>query len=1058
MSLNILRLAPLKEENFSEDEDDHNDKRKISPFQGRRHSIKDSSVPNELNLNISNTKENIKRSSKFKSPKKSRKTAKLISQKIILNKNNFPKVDLCLYALEMQPNKRGQELTNYIKTYLKSMPSFMNIISKEKNLALSENLIEQISKHLRHEFIPKNNFVCRFGERGEKFYIILKGKVSFLVPKMMKCYLNFEEYITYLMQLRKNEEFEILQNLLVQNRIIYPIDDDDLDRFLLNEYDKYQRNLRKTIRKKTRARTIRYNTNINNLRRNSQNSNIIKNDSNENTSNRASIELDLQKNNVQIRSNIRKITVKYNQSEDIQENDEQKSNLFSPQTYQKMGFIIDKIRQMKCNSSFNRNQNNKYYFSGEMSPKIYLKSNNVQDRELGPKNRKLVNIYHYEDMNTFESGQTFGFIALVSKTCKRASTVIVIEDCDLGVLTKEEYLKFFEEISSKEKKNLYELLKFYNLITMVSEHKFIKRYYHLFEYKKVYKGHNILEQGKTFNELLVFSQGLFNIYINANIPEINELITKIKIIRGKLLGLPKNKIEENLEEKRENEDMILRKNYLTNKEKKILFKKYNYTISIISDHLILGYADTVDPKTNMPLFNCSCTSAECEGYSITNKSLSLANKDSIVIHKLTEFCLKKIEYNLARLKHFKKEILTKLKESEIAPLQENKMSADNIIEKIMENKKNNNDFNNKSNNNKNNLSQNEFSYMDRNKLIIFRNSNNNNKKLLTNQLNQDTIEKAKNIINSKNEESKNILLDKGFKKSIKNSLSRNKLAISVQLNSEVIQKEKSKIFTIPKLRENTKNEQNIISLNFEDKISQIIQKNFYTSNSNVIKHSLSTEFPNNTGSIVSKKNKNNKGIRNLKFNGINIFNNYMKDINHINYINNLNKKMLSPLMTKNNLQILPKLKIYKKKLNKSSDIKQEIGINKDKKKYERNATEELFRIEQFSFVKEKYIKFKSKDKYNFSTLNYDTLPKINIKNKNYHFKMKKLFLNNLSNDMENKEDNKLNENTDNKNNFETKLPLKENIKEKNNNTRYNELNNLVNNMQKITNEILSKKV
>ena len=95
MSLNILRLAPLKEENFSEDEDDHNDKRKISPFQGRRHSIKDSSVPNELNLNISNTKENIKRSSKFKSPKKSRKTAKLISQKIILNKNNFPKVDLC---------------------------------------------------------------------------------------------------------------------------------------------------------------------------------------------------------------------------------------------------------------------------------------------------------------------------------------------------------------------------------------------------------------------------------------------------------------------------------------------------------------------------------------------------------------------------------------------------------------------------------------------------------------------------------------------------------------------------------------------------------------------------------------------------------------------------------------------------------------------------------------------------------------------------------------------------------------------------------------------------
>jgi hypothetical protein len=99
---------------------------------------------------------------------------------------------------------------------------------------------------------------------------------------------------------------------------------------------------------------------------------------------------------------------------------------------------------------------------------------------------------------------------------------------------------------------------------------------------------------------------------------------------------------------------------------------------------------------------------------------------------------------------------------------------------------------------------------------------------------------------------------------------------------------------------------------------------------------------------------------------------------------------------------------------------------------------------------------KNKGSYNRGGLYPDEYG--NIKNKNYHFKMKKLFFNNLSNDMENKEDNELNENADNKNNFETKLPLKQNIKEKNNNTRYNELNNLVNNMQKITNEILSKKV
>ena len=39
----------------------------------------------------------------------------------------------------------------------------------------------------------------------------------------------------------------------------------------------------------------------------------------------------------------------------------------------------------------------------------------VQDKELGSSNHKLVNIYHYEDMNTFDSGQTFGFIVLVKE-------------------------------------------------------------------------------------------------------------------------------------------------------------------------------------------------------------------------------------------------------------------------------------------------------------------------------------------------------------------------------------------------------------------------------------------------------------------------------------------------------------------------------------------------------------------------------------------------------------------------------------------------------------------
>ena len=120
----------------------------------------------------------------------------VVQKKFVFQKSANPlPVDLCLYALNSLPKQRNNESLQHIISYLKSLPSFMNVISKEKNLKISENLIEQISVHLRHEFIPKNNLVCRYGEKGEKFYIILKGRVNFLIPKPSKCYLNFEEYI-----------------------------------------------------------------------------------------------------------------------------------------------------------------------------------------------------------------------------------------------------------------------------------------------------------------------------------------------------------------------------------------------------------------------------------------------------------------------------------------------------------------------------------------------------------------------------------------------------------------------------------------------------------------------------------------------------------------------------------------------------------------------------------------------------------------------------------------------------------------------------------------------
>ena len=1060
MTQNFLHLSPLKEEYNSEEEEEESEKK--PPIKGI-HSRKNSPIKDSSNkLSDKKLLSSVKKINK--SPKKPRTSVKVFSQRIILNKNISSKVDLCLFALSTVPTKRNPELINYIKTYLKSMPSFMNIISKEQNNNLSENLIEQISIHLRHEFIPKNNLVCRYGEHGEKFYIILKGKVSFFIPKILKCYLNLEEYILYLMQLRMNDEFEIINNLLIENRPHFPIEDDNLDEYLINEYESYKRYLQRAHRKKTKSKTGRGNFDHNNFANNEDydlKSNYKLNDVDVRARKRATLgTIDL--TNILANQNI----------------PHKNSKFFSYQTFKKMGVLVEKIMKesnpennLKLTEEENTTNINPF-MAGENSPKIYLKSVNVPNRELESRGRKLVSIYHYEEMTTYENGQTFGFIALQSKLSKRASTAIVVEDCDLGVLTKEEYLQFFELISSKEKKNLYELLRFYNLIISLSEYKFIKKFYHLFEFKKFYKNHNILELGKPFKELMIFSQGLFIIYINVNIPELNELITKIKMIKGKLLGLSKYKIERTLEEKRENQDLFIRKNYMSEKETKLLMKKYNFILSIISDHLILGYPDTVDPKTNLPLFNCVCTSAESDAYAVTNKSIKIINEESYVLNNLTDFCLMKMEYNLNRLKQFKKEILAKIKEKELAELTRNKTGDENI-------KENMNEINNKDANlNKTNYSLDKINYIHRNELDSYKYITTNKKRLFSNKLNQD---KAINIITkSKNEEMKNAI-EKNNRKL--NSNMRNTLTILSPFNSESSQKEKD-----------IKNNPKKIELkNIETNNTQIIPKKNYNSyNTTKIKKSLSSEAFNNNEKGLKNLN-TNKEHKKMKYNSINVYNNKVKDTD-INMTKSLNDKILSHLLTKNNLNLLPNIKskkklknFFKENINAQSEIKK---IKLDKKKQEKNINDDLYKIDQLSFVKEKFIVFKSKreqKKERFNTVNGNFLPKINKNNqnnKNHPMKITKQFFDsnsintNNTNNINNTRDSfrknisitrdeinnssNIKEHEDKKNIYQrtmqSNISVKQSLMEKNMNDKYNELNILVKNLQSITKEILSKKV
>ena len=974
---------------------------------------------------------------------------RLNPKKPVIPKSDPTPVDLCLYGLDHLPNQRNSECLQYIKTYLKSLPSFMNIISKEKNLNLSENLIEQISIHLRHEYIPKNNIVCRFGERGEKFYIILKGKVKFFIPKVHKCYLNFEEYIQYLIQLRKNDELGLINNLIVQNKAAFPFEDDNFDLFILNEFQNYLKFSKKFMKSKTI------------FEKNSFNHDESNNNFNENKKDFIS-------------NAINNIT-----TEEESKAQFKNRKKFSIVTYKKIKEVINKMSSQK--SFFNEN-----IYLGEDSPHNYLKANNVVDIDLDPKGRKLVNVYKYEEMSTFDNGQTFGYIALQSKSCKRAATAIVVQDSDLGVLTKEEYLEFFEMLSNKEKKNLYELLKCYNLIGSISEYKFIKRYYHYFEYIKFRKNNIVMDINKPIDEVIVFNSGLFVVNICLNIVELNDLITKLKLIKGKLLGLSSRKLEVELNEKRENQDLFMRKNYISSNENKLLSKKYNFTLSIISDHLIIGYPDTVDPFTFKPLFNCTCISAESDGYFISNRSIKLINEDSKVIMGLKNFCLMRLEYNINRLQKFKKEIVSKIRKNEVASTEktnENKTTSFELKKNKEKSLKEKEKEKEEESDNKGkteivrSLSENKNKkYILNRNQVSRKKSRSNNKKPLSLKLNSNVLENT--LSRFINEEIKNYdkkkISNQNLNKKNKNSYS--KIQMIKKLKESILEKQKRIQFKKELYYSQADHLNN--KSNKKEKSEKILKSNLpdYKNNKNYdtdsfinkIKTSLSKDFF--FCDYFSKTQKSlNKKIFTKEIDKYNL-NNYIKETN--------NNKIYSLPQNKDNQLTLPSIDItdennikkeleslYITSINRYDDSKiKSFKMNKNKN-FETNkgyiSYDSAYKMMEMSPfpVKEKYIVFKlsspnTNKKLNIKSINNSQKNKINStkplklkKNKVFDNLFNENYIYEKNNEIENKKNDYYNIITPNKiikNNFFIK-------------DKFNELNDIVKNMRKTTNEILNNK-
>ena len=107
-----------------------------------------------------------------------------------------------------------------ISTFLKTFPHLVNKIQQQNY----DEIVSSLSLLLRSERKPQNNLVFKYGDKGTKFYIVLYGKCSVIVPKENTIKMSIMHYIKYLLYLNHVHEDELMIMTVGTNKFKYSID------------------------------------------------------------------------------------------------------------------------------------------------------------------------------------------------------------------------------------------------------------------------------------------------------------------------------------------------------------------------------------------------------------------------------------------------------------------------------------------------------------------------------------------------------------------------------------------------------------------------------------------------------------------------------------------------------------------------------------------------------------------------------------------------------------------------------------------------------------------
>lgn len=394
---------------------------------------------------------------------------------------------------------RSKDELLIIKIYLSTIPRFLSLF-KSKH---TDQILISLAILLKSEKKPKNSMIMRYGEKGNLFYIVLKGNAVVLLPKENNIKLTALNYLKILITLKVFGEEEMFNRTLLANKLSFLIDNNSINE-IMEQLEKKQ--TKKILENPTFQALILSQEEIKEL--------------------------------------ILWYTIVYQKTNEMNSNNLQ----ISPEEYMKIiypSFVHDEINQ-----------------------------------NLG----EDVIIYSYIPITVKHQGDIFGELALQNPNSKRTATIICMEECIFGILSRESYNNIIKDIQWKKRKKNVNFILSFQIFKGMNWNYFESKVFNFFKNESYEQGQVMTKQNDKSNKVYFIQEGVFELTSCLSIEEMQ------KIIKSKSNYLSNKKI------------------FSEDKEKKC------YKISIINNKDVIGLNDVC--YDNYYFINATCISTHGVVYSL----------------------------------------------------------------------------------------------------------------------------------------------------------------------------------------------------------------------------------------------------------------------------------------------------------------------------------------------------------------------------------------------------------------------------------------------------------